>query len=281
MKAVCFLSMDDLTGYVSDDELAVAPLAELDIRVETVPWRQRMREWSEFDAVVIRTTWDYQRSPVEFLDVLAEIEAATRLLNSRKVVEWNFDKIYLRELRDSGVDIVSTLFETQYSQANFARWLDELDAPELIVKPRVSATAEHTFRLREFDASLESIFAERPFLVQPFLDEIVRTGEYSLFYFDGEFSHAILKEPKTHDFRVQEEHGGIISAVEATDAMRNAAAKALSVIPEKLLYARVDLVPSASSGFQLMELELIEPALYFRMEEHAAKRFAEAVARSI
>jgi len=267
--------MDDLTGYVFDDELAFEPLAKLGIEVETFSWRQRERKWSEFDAVVIRTTWDYQRFPEEFLSVLAEIEAATRLQNPLSIVRWNFDKIYLRELAEKGVSIVPTLFETQYSAENFAAWLDKLNVQELILKPRVSATAEHTFRLQEFDATVAESFKDRAFLVQPFLDSIVNEGEYSLFYFDGEYSHAILKEPKPDDFRVQEEHGGIITAIDATDEMRTAASQALAAVAEPLLYARVDLVRSASGGFQLMELELIEPALYFRMSERSATLFAE------
>jgi len=267
--------MDDLTGYVFDDELAIEPLAKLGITVETLSWRQTARKWSEFDAVVIRTTWDYQRYADEFLSVLAKIEAATRLFNPLSVVRWNFDKIYLRELAEKGVKIVPTLFETQYSAENFAAWQDTLNSRELIIKPRVSATAEHTFRLCEFDPAVAESFERRPFLVQPFLDTIVNEGEYSLFYFDGEYSHAILKEPKQHDFRVQEEHGGIITAIEATDAMKDAASQALGAVSEPLLYARVDLVRDDIGGFQLMELELIEPALYFRMCERSPTFFAE------
>ena len=273
--------MDDLTGYVSDDELAVGPLAERGIAVETLSWRQRTQEWSDFDAVVIRTTWDYQRFPKDFLAVLDGIERSTRLLNPASVVRWNFDKIYLKQLSENGVKIVPTIFETHFSSENFDSWLVAFATPELIIKPRVSATAEHTYRLRTFDAALTESFEARPFLVQPFLENVVSEGEYSLFYFNGEFSHAILKAPKAQDFRVQEEHGGIITAIEATDEMRSAASEALAAVAEPLLYARVDLVRDALGGFQLMELELIEPALYLRMDKEASARFADAVAARI
>lgn len=267
--------MDDLTGYVSDDELAVGPLAERGIAVETLSWRQRTQEWSDFDAVVIRTTWDYQRFPKDFLAVLDEIERSTRLLNPASVVRWNFDKIYLKQLSENGVKIVPTIFETHFSSENFDSWLVAFATPELIIKPRVSATAEHTYRLRTFDAALTESFEARPFLVQPFVENVVSEGEYSLFYFNGEFSHAILKAPKAQDFRVQEEHGGVITAIEATDEMKAAASTALATVAEPLLYARVDLVRDALGGFQLMELELIEPALYFRMDERSPILFAE------
>ncbi len=269
--------MDDLSGYVSDDELAIEPLRELDIVVETLSWRQTGRDWGEFDAVVIRTPWDYQRSPERFIAVLDEIGSATRLLNPVNIVRWNFDKLYLRELSQKGVRIVPTLFESVYGPDRFAAWSDELACSELIVKPRVSATAENTFRVSEFEPSLVSIFETRPFLVQPFLTSIVDEGEYSLFYFNGELSHAIVKRAKQDDFRVQEEHGGSPSPIEATDAMRQTADAALAAIGVQLLYARVDLIRDRSGEFGIMELELIEPALYLRMESGAPERFARAI----
>jgi hypothetical protein len=280
-RRICFLSMDDLAGYVSDDDLAVPHLAELGIRTDTLSWRQTAVAWSEFDAVIIRTPWDYQKFPPEFLAALAEIESQTKLHNPLKIVCWNLDKTYLRDLAEKGVRIVPTLWRQRYDDASFVSWLDELSTDEVIIKPTVSATAAFTYRLREFDASLIPVFAEREFLVQPFMASVLDEGEYSLFYFNGEYSHAIIKRPKPADFRVQEEHGGIITEIDAGDAMRAAAADVLAHIDEDLLYARVDVVRDADGKFALMELELIEPSLYLRMNADAPARFAAAVARRI
>jgi hypothetical protein len=269
--------MDDMGSYVADDDLAIPHLSDLGIAVETVSWRQTVRSWSDFEMVVIRTPWDYQSSPDEFLSVLETIESETRLENPLAIVRWNLDKRYLREMEMRGTRIVPTIWDGHYSADEFDRWMREFDADELIVKPTVSATAEHTYRLQAFDPSLEYIFANRSFLVQPFMPNIIAEGEYSLFFFDGKYSHAINKSPKLNDFRVQEEHGGIITEIQPDERLMAAGRETAAKIGRDLLYARVDFVRDDADNFCLMELELIEPALYLRMNGGAPERFAKAI----
>ncbi len=270
--------MDSLEGYVSDDELALAPLTDLGWEVSTISWRDRSVNWDNFEIVVLRTTWDYQRYPEEFLEVLAAIEgSAAHLENSLDVVKWNLDKRYLRELEARSIPVVPTIWDAAYNEEAFSDWIKRLETEEIIIKPTISATAEHTYRLQEYDAGLETIFAGRPFMVQPFMPEIVNEGEYSLFYFNGEFSHAILKQPKSEDFRVQEEHGGLISPVDPGPRLLEAGRRAADHIAPTPLYSRVDLVRGPSDEWLVMELELIEPALYFRMDHESPYRFAKAL----
>jgi glutathione synthase/RimK-type ligase-like ATP-grasp enzyme len=278
MPRCCFLSMDSLDGYVSDDELAVGPFRELGWDVVSVSWRDGTADWDGFDAVIVRTTWDYQDDAARFLEVLHRIDRSeARLENPLPVMEWNLDKRYLAELERDGVRIVPTVWrDTAISESEFAEWQLTLDAEELIVKPTVSATAQDTFRLRKYDPQLGSVFRTRAFMVQPFITAIVDEGEYSLFYFDGRFSHAIVKKPKKGDFRVQEEHGGIISKIEPDIRMRSAADSIAARITPTPLYSRIDLVRDRDNEFALMEMELIEPALYFRMDPPSARRFADA-----
>ncbi|MBK6751007.1 MAG: hypothetical protein IPG67_13640 [Acidobacteria bacterium] len=277
-RQCCFLSMDDMGQYVADDDLAIAPLEELGWKVETVSWRDASVDWNHFEIVVIRTPWDYQRSPDEFLKVLERVDSSSaRLENPLDVVKWNLDKRYLRDLESRGLRIVPTIWDGIYEQRSFYRWMADLGCEELIIKPTISATAEHTYRLNEFDPLLAEIFATRSFMVQPFLENIVTEGEYSLFYFNGEYSHAILKSPKEEDFRVQEEHGGLITAVEPTSELSDAGRKAFEMISPSPLYARVDLVRDDEDEFALIELELIEPALYLRMDADSPQRFASAI----
>lgn len=277
-RRCCFLSMDDMGHYVADDDLAIAPLNQLGWEVSTVSWRDTAIDWDNFEIVVIRTPWDYQRSPNEFLTVLERIDSSNaRLENALDVVKWNLDKRYLFDLESRGLQIVPTIWDGVYDQRSFCRWMADLGCDELIIKPTVSATAEHTYRLTEFDASLVDVFADRSFMVQPFLTNILAEGEYSLFYFNGEYSHTILKSPKAMDFRVQEEHGGSITAVEPDQKLRDAGRQAFEMIKPSPLYARVDLVRNDESEFALIELELIEPALYLRMDPEAPARFAKAI----
>jgi glutathione synthase/RimK-type ligase-like ATP-grasp enzyme len=277
MKRCCFLSMDDMAGYVSDDELAIEPLTSLGWHVETVSWRETGVDWGRFDLVVIRTTWDYQKYPDEFIATLERIDTATRLENSLDVVRWNLDKRYLRELDSQGVRIVPTIWDGVYDKSSFDQWLAELETDEVIIKPTVSATAQNTFRLTHFDEELTAIFEQRPFIVQPFLRTVIDEGEYSLFFFKSELSHTILKSPKLGDFRVQEEHGGLITETQPSEKLLDAAQRVIRAIDQGLLYARVDLVRDHDDEFALMELELIEPALYLRMNADAPQRFAVAI----
>lgn len=268
--------MDDLTGYVADDDLAIEPLRALGWEVSTVSWRDTNADWNDFDVVVIRTTWDYHYAPDEFLNVLEKIDASpARLENALTTVRWNLDKTYLRDLEEKGINIVPTVWANgAFSADDLEKWKTGLNADELIVKPTVSATARDTFRIRSFDAAVSNVFNGRNFMIQPFMRSVVEEGEFSLFYFNGEYSHTILKRPKTDDFRVQEDHGGIISEAEPETAMLTAAQQINDTIEPLPLYSRIDLVRH-NGDFALMELELIEPALYFRMNDRSPVLFAE------
>ncbi|MEA2558985.1 MAG: hypothetical protein QOH06_489 [Acidobacteriota bacterium] len=272
MRTCAFLTTDDLAGYVTDDKLAEGPMAELGWAVEHVPWRQS-GGWERFEAVVIRSTWDYHKHPEEFLAVLEEIESGSRLTNPLELVRWNAQKTYLRDLEARGLPVVPTVWD----RSLFA----ELDADEIVIKPVISASAFHTYRLRRGDPwsrEMEAAFAGREVMIQPFLRSIVEEGEYSLFYFGGDLSHAVLKSPKEADFRVQEEHGGLIRPVEAPASLVEMGQRIVESLPIPPLYARVDLARLDSGSYALMELELIEPSLYFRTDPESPRRFARAFA---
>lgn len=270
--------MDDIEGYVFDDDLAIPHLNELGWDVDTVSWRDKAVDWNDFEAVIIRTPWDYQKDPHAFLDVLGKIQASSaRLANPLDIVEWNYSKTYLQELGDMGMSIVPSLWgEEPPTKEMFDDWLTHFGTPKIIIKPIVSATAEYTYLLSEFDPKLTEIFIDRKYMIQPFIESVVSEGEFSLFYFNGEYSHTILKTPKPTDFRVQEEHGGIINEVQPEPGLIQTAENILTYIGENLLYARIDLVRDSDNRFALMELELIEPSLYLRMNDGAPKRFANA-----
>jgi glutathione synthase/RimK-type ligase-like ATP-grasp enzyme len=284
MRTCAFLTLEDPGDYVIDDDLAVSPLASLGYRVVSVPWRRPRVPWQTFDAVVIRSTWDYPRDPGAFLAVLATIEGTgTTLLNPLDLVRWNIRKTYLRDLATRGVPVVPTIWRDRLRPGELIPLLESTGWREMVVKPVLGASAEGTHRVGSDtlpgEASLiEAAFADRGLMGQPFLDTVTSEGEYSLFYFNGEFSHAVLKTPKSSDFRVQEEHGGTIRPVPADGTLREAGDRALHAIGAAPLYARVDLIRALDpGGVWLMELELIEPSLYLRMDPAAPGRFARAL----
>lgn len=276
MKRLCFLTMDDLSGYVSDDQLAIGPLADLGWQVDSVSWRSTETDWNKYDIVVIRTTWDYHQAPGEFVKALRTIDRSTAgLENSLSLVEWNIDKRYLIDIAERGCEIVPTIwFEGEITVDLFNKWQIAHSTDELVLKPTISATAKDTFRLNKFDAEVSAVLNGRSIMIQPFLKNVVADGEYSLFYFNGEYSHTIIKRPKKNDYRVQEEHGGIIEKVEPEAELKAVALSIQNLIEPLPLYSRVDLVRGDDGKYKLMELELIEPALYFRMDTEAASRFA-------
>ena len=290
MKSCAFLTMHNLTGFVTDDDLVLGELAARGWRVEPMPWRDRSIDWDRFDAVVVRSTWDYQADAVTFASVLATIESSrARLANELSTMRWNLNKTYLRELDARGVEIPPTAWYSGLDGIETDALFDALATDEIVIKPVIGANADDTYRLtragmRESADELARVFAYRDCIVQPFLPAVVTEGEFSLMYFNGIFSHAILKTPKADDFRVQEEHGGLIRRIDPEPALRAAADAAIRAVSPVPLYARADLVRSGSA-FVLMELELIEPALYFRMDSASPARFAQAfdewMARSV
>lgn len=282
MRRCAYLTMRDLAGFYTYDRLTYAPLRQRGWAVTEVPWRQPNVRWGFFDAVVIRTTWDYQQAPGAFMQVLEAIDRSEAyLLNPLELVRWNVDKGYLRALEAQGVPVVPTRWWSSLTRPALTTLFEDFGTAQVVVKPTVGANADDTFWLNaaqeEAWAPALGAFADRPVMAQPFVQAVVDEGEFSLFFFDGAYSHAILKTPKPHDFRVQEEHGGHIQATQPSAALIAQAEQVVSALPTSSLYARVDLVRMPGDAFAVMEVELIEPSLYFSYDAASPVRFAEAL----
>lgn len=281
MKRCAFLSMDSLEDFFSYDSMLFEPLKAAGWLAEEVSWRKTDVDWNEYDVVVIRTTWDYQEDVAEFMACLQRIESSSaQLQNSLKTVEWNISKNYLKDLQNQGINIVPTLWFDSFSLPKIQAGFSYFDTPQIVLKPLVSANADHTYRLTPENlvlqaGALKAVFEKREFMLQPFLTGIVDEGEYSLFYFAGHYSHSILKQPQTGDFRVQEEHGGQLKSIQPCEDMLTTARHCLAALPEDVLYARVDLVRHKNE-FAVIEIELIEPSLYFNMDTDSPQRFVDA-----
>ena len=280
-KKCAFLSTDNLEEFFVYDQMLIEPLAKKGWKAEEISWRKSGVEWDEFDVVVVRSTWDYQQAPEDFLARLEEIDNSNAVLdNSLRLIKWNIDKLYLQDLESREVPIVPTLWFEEFDYKGVLKAFEHFEVETLVIKPTISANADDTFKLSVHDLaqkkhSLNSLFRKRSLMVQPFMTSIIEEGEYSLFYFNGDYSHAILKVPKKQDFRVQEEHGGQLHSVNPDSDLIALAEKTMGALPELPLYARLDFVRT-EEGYVVMEIELIEPSLYFNMDEQSPEVFAEA-----
>ncbi len=278
MRRCAFLTMRDIGDYVTYDHLLIPAMQTAGWQVDMVVWQDEV-DWDQYALVIIRTPWDYFDHQQAFLVVLERIEQSrARLENPLDIVRWNIDKRYLQELQRRGCPIVPTLFAGQLTAADVEAAFAEFDCDSLVIKPTVSASAINTFPVkRQFwqtqQADILPVFQNRTAMLQPFVQAVTEEGEYSLFYFAGQLSHVILKTPKAGDFRVQEEYGSQLQRIVPESALVKAGQQAIDALGKTLLYARVDLVRLADGSFALMELELIEPSLYFNMDPDSAQRF--------
>lgn len=281
MKRIALATSRKFASLTEDDRLLIEPSRALGIAAEAAVWDDPGVDWKRYDAVIIRSCWDYHLRLREFLQWIAALERdRVRVSNAPDMIRWNAEKTYLRDLEKRGVPIVPTLWPDE--QVDLRERMRSLGWEKAVVKPRISATAHRT----------ELISAEKADLAQPLVDDLLRgpgvmvqefmsavqtRGEWSLVFFSGQYSHAVIKTPKPGDFRVQHDFGGHEQTAEPSPLVLDAAASAIRAAGETPLYARVDGVES-DGRFLLMELESIEPALFLSSHKEAASRFAAAIA---
>jgi len=265
----------------ADDRPLANALGALGYRVEPEPWTDIDPDTHlAADPVVLRSTWDYHRVPTMFAAWLeAMADSGRPLLNPADVARTNIDKIYLQGLAAAGIAIPKSRWIETPDAAAIDAVLREEGWTQAVLKPRIGATAHGTFLITP--ASLPSDDDLAPArasgaIVQEFIPEVRERGEVSLVYAGGRFSHAVVKHPRDGDFRVQKDFGGVVEEVAPPDALLAFGAAVMATVPASCAYARVDVVDSAR-GPLLMELELIEPELYFSIVPGSAERMARAI----
>ena len=282
MKRCALLTCEDLSGYVTDEHHFEQALEEAGWHYEWVEWKRDGVDWSEYDCAIVRTTWDYTRELQLFLEKMQIIEDSNcPLYNDYSLIKWNSDKGYLKDLSEQGVQVIPTLWETYQNITQITLAFQKLEVDQLVIKPRVSAGAKDTFLVSHSDLSKSGDFLKvllgREIMIQPFLKQVAEEGEYSAFYFNGELSHVILKKPKHGDFRSQEEFGSNIKLIEPSGVQKGFCQSVLGKLSKPYLFARVDFINDKNSQANLIELELIEPSLYFRYKEDAAAKLVQAL----
>ena len=287
---VALVTAEAAIGFDADMPLLRQALDQRGIEHHEVVWDDPSVDWSSFPLVVIRSTWDYVPRIDEFLRWVDHVSAATRLENSADIVHWNVDKHYLHDAEEAGLSVVPTVFVEPTTVDSDSAWRDSVDrwlaVGDVVVKPCVSAGSNDTERHTGAESAVrhvESLTAiGRSVMVQPYLADVDRRSETGLVFLDGQFSHAFSKGPllaSTRDLEAglyaREQIASRVPSVDELELGRRAIEWLTSRFG-RLLYARVDLLPS-SDGPKIVELELTEPSLFLQTDPEAAVRVADAI----
>lgn len=265
---------------LSDEDPDEAPLLgalrERGARAESLSWDDPRARFDGARLTVLRATWGYHRTPDRFATWIREVARRTALLNTADVVLWNMHKRYLLELSERGVPVLPTELVPRRSERAVAAVRAARGFGEVVIKPAISAGSRATKRFAAdeetaAEAHLRELTAHEDALVQPYVAEVEQRGERSLVWIDGEITHAFRKSP-----RFQGEEEGVVAVLDTTDDERKVAQRAVAAVGRPLFYARIDLV-TTSAGPMVMELELIEPSLYFEQSAVGLARFADGV----
>jgi len=244
------------------------------IEVEPRPWSDP-GDISGFDLVMPLVAWGYHFEPERWHSLLNRLESeGPAVLNPVPLLRWNSDKRYLAELGRKGIAVIPTRIAERLDEAALADARAEFGA-ELVIKPPVSASADGTHKLQLTDP-LPDESRGRAMMIQPFLRSVAEEGEYSIMLFGGEYSHAIVKRPKAGDYRVQPHLGGSEQPCTPPPGSIELAKAALAAAPAEAAYARVDMIRDESGALAIIELELIEPALWLQHAPDDAM-FASAI----
>jgi hypothetical protein len=273
---VALVTHAGLPELADDERPMLSALEQLGIRAAPVVWSDPGVRWSEFDAAIVRSTWDYHLRRDEFLAWVDRVAQTTRLWNPPPLIRWNSHKSYLRDLQERGIPIVPTVWGD--GVRTLGQILEERGWADAVFKPAISAAAHRTYRVNpETLPTAEPLYLalarEQVVLVQPYLRSVDEHGEHSLIYLDGAFSHAVdrpaVLAPQSPF------PGG--QPVAPSDDERGLGTAVLAAVRAPTLYARVDVARDEAGDLCLTELELIEPSLFLGSAPSAVPRFAQAI----
>ena len=276
---------------ITDDDETIRKALPAGISLYGLVWSNPAQSFDSFDLLVLRSCWDYHLRHSDFVGWLGEVEAAgVKLLNSAGLVRWNSEKTYLRSLAEAGCDVVPT--EWLDAQSLLSDGTDRIGGllrdrgwSRAVIKPTVSASGLHTWAtspdlIQGQGDRLRDAVAHGDLMLQPFLPEIEAHGEWSLIFFGGVMSHAVLKVAKPGDFRVQSDFGGTAELASPPAALISDAENVMAALPGEPAYARIDGV-ERNGRLVLVEAELIEPQLFLGLDPEAPRRFAKVLERSL
>lgn len=272
----------DSATVESEDDKLLNFLKERGLNIEKVIWNDPGVNWENYSLAILKSPWDYFDLIEEFYSWLDQLEAKNiKLLNPIEVVRWNANKHYLQEIEAAGLKITPSFFLQNKESVNLEHFFEKFNTNKLIVKPCVSGGAKNTFKVTadnvtKVNQKLNLLIQDEDFIIQPFLPEILENGEWSFVFFNGMYSHSLIKQAKPGDFRVQPAHGGSVHPQKPSEELIATAQQYVKLFAKDCLYARVDGT-FVNGEFLLMELELIEPFLFLNTEPENYERYYKAL----
>lgn len=269
-------------NILTEDGLVVKALEAKGYKVGRKSWSDPEFDWSSTKAIIFRTTWDYFDRYAEWKAWLESTSKVTQMINPYSLIQWNMDKHYLADLQSKGVNIPETHYVEIGTSTTLTALLAQKGWNECILKPCISGAARHTYRINlqniyDHEAIFQKLIAKEAMMLQPFQKNVVERGEISLMVMGGEFTHAVLKIAKPGDFRVQDDFGGTVHEYQPSAEEITFAEKAVAACSPQPHYARVDIIRDNHDQLAVIEMEMIEPELWFRLKPEAARVLADAI----
>ncbi len=278
MKKIGLLTSSHFPDLIPDERPLIEEFKRNRFKVEPLIWDAK-HNWDEYDHLIIRNTWDYFSKYEKFLRTLKDIQdSQSLLLNPYETMLWNLDKTYMEELMLSGVPTIPTFKISHFNEERLHEILMLLKTDEFVIKPVVGASGHDTYKKSVSMSTEEKAFlierlGGRDIIIQPFMPSVQTDGEYSFVFFNQKFSHAVKKIPKTGEFRIQEEHGGRAEAYRPHHREVEEIIPLLKAVKHEHFYARVDVVKDQKGKYVIMEVELVEPQLFFTWGSNSASLF--------
>ncbi|MGC4039670.1 MAG: hypothetical protein QM710_02440 [Flavobacterium sp.] len=278
---IALLTCENLPNLYETDQFLIPELGRYNIHATPVIWNDKTVDWNQFDFLVFRNTWDYFEKEAQFNSWLDHIEqSGIKTLNAIGVIQRNKHKFYLRDLEKQGIKILPTVFIDKTPELDLIQLMPN-NWTKAVIKPAYSGGSYQTevfdvLQREQVNLQYRPIAAEKELLLQKFMPEIISEGETSFIFFNKKFSHCINKIPAQGDFRVQVQFGGNYKNIVPDQDLIRQAQAIVDTFEEDLLYARVDGI-IINNQIHLMEVECIEPDLYFNHSEGSQQRFVEAI----
>ncbi|PIE35224.1 hypothetical protein CSA56_05065, partial [candidate division KSB3 bacterium] len=281
-KKIVFVTCRRWTDLSESDRLVADELEKKGHRVDACPWNGDFAAFQGADAIILRANWDYHHDVEGFLRWLDRLdETGLKVCNPIPIVKRNLVKDYVLELEAAGISVPVTDCWERSSNESLQAIFEKHGWQQAVLKPQIGASGHLVEKvvMSEIDDWVTTIADSEPqkkWLVQEFLPEVLESGELSLIFFHGDFSHAVVKHTQKGEFRVNSQFKGILERALPTPEIIAQAGKALTTLDTIPLYARIDGVIREEGRFILCEMELNEPALYLQYAPGQASRFAEA-----